>query len=312
MSDHRDITITADDVGKRLDSFLSERLPISRSRIQKLIKSGSITVDGAAVTPHVALKEGQQVAVPGDAVVDDAPTLGPNASIRLDIVHEDADVAVIAKPTELLMHPSPRRETDTLANALVAAYPGITTVGEDPMRPGIMHRLDRDASGLVVIAKTAKAFTSLKEQFKAHTVLKEYLVLVHGAPPEDSGTISLSIGRATGGTKMAARADSLPGDRPAVTHYRVEEYYADATLLRVRTETGRTHQIRAHFKAIGCPVAGDPLYTIRGMASLPPVKRLFLHAETLGFDHPTTGERMTFTRPLPPELATALAGLRKA
>lgn len=304
------MTVDAADAGARIDSWLAARIPLSRSRIQKLIRSGDITVNGKAVTPHAALEEGDVVTLPGPATKEPGPpTLLPRTDIPLDIVHEDDDVMVIAKPSGLLMHPSPIMEDDTLANALVGLRPSIADAGEDPMRPGIMHRLDKDASGLVVIAKTRRAFDALKQQFKARSVKKEYLVLVAGRPPEDEGVIDLPIGRSASGTKMAARRDALPGDRAAVTRYRTEELFDGAALLRVRTETGRTHQIRTHLRALGCPVAGDPLYG-RRKGKTPRTPRLFLHADTLEFAHPSTGERMRFTLPLPEDLAQALDALR--
>lgn len=305
-------TIEETDAGKRLDVFLAERLAgVSRSAVQKAVKNGEVTLNGERVKPHIALREGDIVAVPDGITAPQGPVeLIPRPDIKLDIVHEDDDIIVVNKPSGLLVHPAVLAEQDTLANALLAHCPDIAGVGEGPERPGIMHRLDRDASGLLVIAKDRKAYASLKKQFQKHDIKKEYAVLVHGRPPEDEGTIELSIGRSAKARRMAARPEPMEGDRKAVTHYRIDEHFGDASLLSVRTETGRTHQIRAHFKALGCPVAGDKLYGMRGGKTLP-VRRLFLHARTLGFRHPKTGEWMEFTAPLPDDLEKAVETLRK-
>jgi 23S rRNA pseudouridine1911/1915/1917 synthase len=296
------IIITAEDAGQRLDLFLASRYPaMSRSKLQKQIKGGAVRLGGKQVTPHIALREGDEVTVPTEAVTPQTMTLEPRPDIALDIVHEDADVIVLNKPAGLLMHPA-AGEQDTLANALLAHHPDIIKVGDEPAeRPGIVHRLDKDASGLLVVAKTPVAFERLKEQFQAHTVLKEYTVLVGGGVPQDEDTIRLYIGRATVGGRMAARSKPLDGDREAVTHYHRDAIYEKATLLTVRTETGRTHQIRVHLFALGAPVVGDSLYGIKSRFYLA-APRLFLHCSRLGFTHPTSGETMTFTVPLPPAL----------
>jgi 23S rRNA pseudouridine1911/1915/1917 synthase len=306
-----DITIEAADAGKRLDVHLSAVLThLSRAKVQKAIKAGNITLNGKLVTPHVALRAGDRIVID----ISDSPARpldhspAPRPEIPLAIVHDDDAVVVIDKPSGLLVHPTVRGETETLAGALIARYPSMTDVGESPDRPGIVHRLDKDASGLLVAAKTQRAYESLKKQFQEHEIKKTYLVLVHGRPPSDEGVITLAIGRSAAGTTMAARHRPLEGDREAETRYRVEKVFKDAALLRVNTGTGRTHQIRAHFKAIGCPVAGDPLYKGRNAKPLP-VSRLFLHATELGFNHPTRGEWMEFSSPLPDELAKALKKL---
>ncbi|MDD5252045.1 MAG: RluA family pseudouridine synthase [Patescibacteria group bacterium] len=303
--------ITAEEVGRRLDVFLAEKYPeVSRGIIQKLIKDGSVTVNGKKVTPHLALRLGDRVEMNEEPQPVAPPEMKPRADIKLDVVYEDDDVAVINKPSGLLVHPTVRDEHDTLAHAVLAYWPQAATVGEAPERPGIVHRLDREASGLMVIAKTKKAFDSLKRQFQKHTVKKEYVVLVYGRPPKDEGTIDLSIGRSAKGDRMAARAETLPGDREAITHYRIKEILKNATLLDVTIETGRTHQIRAHFKALGNPVVGDPLYQASHFTTLP-INRLFLHAARLAFTHPTTRRKMKFEAPLPPELEAILTRLRQ-
>ncbi len=303
-------TITAEDAGSRLDVFLTRQLAgRSRSQVQKLIKDGVVLLNGKVPTPHIALRAGDKIFFELPEAPAAAEGLKPRPDISIPVVYEDDDVLVVDKPSGLLVHPTVRDETDTLANALVAQFPQIAGVGEAPDRPGIMHRLDKDASGLMVVAKDQAAYLSLKKQFQDRTIDKEYSVLVQGRPPKDSGTVSLAIGRAAGGDKMAARSEPMEGDRPAVTHYRVEKLFADASLLTVKTETGRTHQIRAHFKALGCPVAGDPLYKpARGRRLA--VARLFLHCSRLAFSHPATGRRLEFRSPLPPDLQKELDKLR--
>lgn len=305
---------TAKDVETRLDVFLAgEMKGVSRTKIQKAIKSGEILLNGKKVTPHIALDDGDEVAVPEGIVSPDesGKILQPRADVELVIVHEDAELAVIDKPSGMLVHPTVRSEQDTLVNALISRYPEMAEIGESPERPGIMHRLDKEASGLLAVARTKKAYRSLKKQFQDHKIKKEYLVLVHGRPPDDEGSVTLSIGRAESGNKMAAHSEETEGDKTAVTHYRVEEVFGPGALLRVNTETGRTHQIRAHFKALGCSVAGDPLYKTRNMTFLP-VTRLFLHCTTLGFTHPGTKKWVEFTSPLPAELENVLTQLRKS
>lgn len=304
--------IEPEEAGERIDVFLTKRLEgLSRAKIQKRIKSGDVLVNGVAASPHLNLKAGDEVSLDAaKAVAENAPAgLEPRKDIAFAVIHEDADVVVVNKPAGLLVHPAVEGDRETLANGLIARWPAMASVGESPDRPGIMHRLDKDASGLMVVAKTKKAYDSLKRQFQKHTVHKEYSVLVNGAPPSDEGVVNLVIGRKKGSGKMAARALPREGDREAVTRYRVEERFPKATLLTVRTETGRTHQIRAHMHALGCTVVGDPLY---GNEKQKPVAapRLFLHAKTLGFTHPSTRRKLEFQSPIPLELEEVLNKLR--
>ena len=296
--------------GARLDAWLTPQLPgVSRSRVQKWIKAGSVLLDGEKVTPHVALEEGNEITVDApDEPGADAP-LAPRHDIPLDVVFEDDHIVVVNKPAGLIVHPAVPGESETLVNALIAKYPEIAKVGDSQDRPGIVHRLDREASGLLVVARTPAAFAGLKSQFQSHVVKKEYVVLVDGAPPEDSGTIRLSIGRSSSGGKMAAHAVPGEDDKDAITHYRLDEKFKDAALLTVRTETGRTHQIRAHFHALGCPVVGDTIYGIKRPKRLPS-PRLFLHARTLAFTHPTKDTPLEFHAPLPQALEDILKKLR--
>lgn len=304
------IEVPTEAAGQRLDVYLTSRLKnLSRSKIQKLIKGGEILLDGRHATPHEAVAAGQKITIAADALTTVDSRLKSRPDIDLRVVYEDDDVAVIDKPSGLLVHPGPRGEQDTLANALIARWPAMAEVGEAPERPGIVHRLDKDASGLMVVAKNQKAYRALKRQFQNHKTRKQYAVLVIGRPPRDEGTIELAVGRSTAGGKMAARRVPLAGDRTAVTHYRITELFRDAALLEVRTETGRTHQIRTHFRALGCPVAGDPLYG-RHRGPQPPTSRLFLHAAQLEFNQPTNRRRLKFESPLPPELQKTLSLMR--
>jgi 23S rRNA pseudouridine1911/1915/1917 synthase len=303
--------VEPDEAGERLDVFLTSRLGgLSRAKVQKRIKAGDIAVNGQSASAHLILKKDDEVTLKAD--IEPAKTrteLVPRRDIAFDVVHEDADVVVVNKPAGLLVHPAVEDDRETLAHGLIARWPAMATVGESPDRPGIMHRLDKDASGLMVVAKTKKAYDSLKRQFQKHTIHKEYAVLVNGAPPDDSGVVNLMIGRKKGSGKMAARAVPREGDREAVTHYHVDEHLPKATLLTVRTETGRTHQIRAHMHALGCTVVGDPLYGV-DKEKLLRAPRLFLHAKKLGFTHPATRRKLEFSSALPDELETVLASLR--
>jgi 23S rRNA pseudouridine1911/1915/1917 synthase len=305
------ITIPAEAAGERLDAYLAKEVPTaSRSRFQKFIKTGVITLNGKQVTPHVALSAGDVIEYPEEAAAPPTVETLPNPSVKLNIVFEDKDIMVVDKPTGLLVHPA-AGETDTLANGLLALHPTLANVGESPDRPGIVHRLDKDASGLIVIAKTKKAYEHLKKQFQYHTVLKEYTVLVAGETPHDEGAIDMVIGRASFGGKMAARdkSQAKEDDRDALTHYYVEELLPGASLLRVRTETGRTHQIRVHLNALGCPIAGDPLYGTKNKVRIN-APRLFLHCRRLAFNHPATNELVEFSSSLPADLEAFLAKLR--
>ncbi len=303
-------TVDAADAGTRLDAWLAKLLPeVSRSRIQKWIKAGEVLVDGKRTTSHQAIRATETVTVDAVAPAEEPTGIKPRHDIPLDIVYEDDVVVVLNKPSGLLVHPATTQDTATLAHALVAHWPQIASVGESPDRPGIMQRLDKDASGLMVVAKTKKAFDSLKRQFQKHSISKEYAVLVEGGPTDDEGTIRLHIGRKRNTGRMAARHKPREGDKEAVTHYYVEERFNRVTLLTIRTETGRTHQIRAHMDAIGCPVVGDSLYGLKRPARFP-LPRLFLHAKSLGFTHPVTRRKLAFTAPLPPELDHILQKLR--
>jgi 23S rRNA pseudouridine1911/1915/1917 synthase len=299
---------TPEDKGTRLDVFLAGRMPdISRSKIQKAAKNGLVLVNGKPAKPHLALAAGDVIEVKTELspTPDATEAPKPDADVKFKIIFEDDHLAVVDKPSGLLVHPTVRSETGTLAAGILARWPGTAGVGESPERPGIVHRLDKEASGLMVVAKTQKSFENLKRQFQEHSIEKEYAVLVHGRPPKDSGTVDLAIGRSADGGRMSARHSPMEGDRPAVSRYRIEKICRKAALLAVQIETGRTHQIRAHMKALDCPVVGDPLYgpkRAEGVTS----PRLFLHSRRLAFEHPATKQRMEFISELPAELKEVL------
>ena len=287
--------LTADRTGERLDVFLARSLPdLSRAHAQRLIAEGHVRVDGALAKPSLRLEYGARIEVeqPAPAPVE----LQPEA-ITLAVVHEDADVIVVDKPAGMAVHPGPGHAGATLVNALLAHCPDLAGI-EGSLRPGIVHRLDKDTSGLLVAAKNDTAQLGLAAQMAERTARKEYLALVQGSPPP-SGTIDAPIGRHPGQRKrMAIVAEG----KPARTHFRSLAPVGGDTLVLARLETGRTHQIRVHFAGIGHPIVGDPVYGRRSDL----VDRQFLHAWRLGFRHPRSGHWLQFEAPLPEELRAAL------
>ena len=283
--------------GVRLDKYLAREYPeLSRSVLQKLIKQGCILVNDFAAKPSQKLSVGDRiyVALPPPEKISLAAE-----PIPVDVIYEDDDLLVICKPAGLVVHPSPGHTTHTLVNALLARCPDLASFG-DAMRPGIVHRLDRDTSGLMIIAKNSRAQQYLINQFKTRSVSKGYLVLVKGKLIPGQGIIDAPLGRDPSNRKRMAVVTS---GRQARTGYKVKEYLSGCTLLDVTTETGRTHQIRVHLSAIGYPVIGDAVYGVRS----PYVKRQFVHAYRLGFRLPSSGEFREFTCELPSDLKRAIA-----
>jgi 23S rRNA pseudouridine1911/1915/1917 synthase len=298
----------ADCASPRLDVWLSAQLPdVSRTRVQSLIREGSVTVDGASVRCNLHVREGMTVSV--DIPPPRETALIPEA-IPFDILHEDAHVIVLSKPAGLVVHPAPGHASGTLVNALLHHCRDLAGIGGEK-RPGIVHRLDKDTSGVMVAAKHDASMAALVDQFKAGTVRKEYVALVHGMPLPPHGTVESLIGRSrTDRKKMSARP---PRGREAVTHYRVAEVLGDVCLVRVRIETGRTHQIRVHMAHLGHPVLGDRQYGARRsrrFQSPVAVPRQMLHAETLAFVHPATREPVAFSAPVPSDMQSVIDGLR--
>ena len=288
MTDELKLTIDSAMTG-RIDKELAHHLAdISRSQLQKWIEDGNVTVNGEKVKPKYKLAVGDRVVVQPEKPqkIDLEPE-----NIPLDIVYEDDDVIVVNKPQGMVVHPAPGHPNHTLVNALLYHSPLSTINGE--FRPGIVHRIDKDTSGLLMIAKNDLGHRSLAAQLKAKTNEREYVALVHGVIKEERGTIDAPLGRSKKDRKKQAVVED---GRHAVTHFKVLERFQHYTLVSCRLETGRTHQIRVHMKYIGHPLAGDPLY---GPRKTLPGNGQYLHARLLGFKHPRTGKQMTFTSPLP-------------
>ena len=284
---------------QRLDKYLAALCPdLSRSAIQQLISQGRVRVNGQAPKPSHRLKETDQLQLDLPAEPTTPPSPQP---LSLNIVYEDDHLLAVDKHAGLTTHPAPGHETGTLTNALLDYLPDITHVG-DPARPGIVHRLDKDTSGLLLVAKTQPAHRDLSAQFKKRTITKTYLSLVHGAATPSEGVIQAPVGRHFTRRKEMAVVE---GGREAETPYKTVESYVGYTLLSVTPRTGRTHQIRVHMAAIGHPVVGDATYGKRH----PRLRRHFLHAASLRFRHPYSGEDMDLNAPLPEDLSSFLNSL---
>ena len=297
------------EAGERLDAWLAQQdADRSRTAFQKLIKEGGVSVNGKKAKAHLVVKDGDVVEVEGASKKKAAAKGAGIPDVK--IVDETPDFLVIEKPSGLLVHPAPSQKTSTLVDFLVAHDPKIKKVGDAKERPGIVHRLDREASGLMVVAKTKRMFEHLKKQFQVHDIAKEYLALVYGKVVKDFDTIKTSIGRKKGRGRMSARSKAQEGDKDAVSHYDVLERFPQATLVKVRTETGRMHQVRVHMKSIGHSLVGDALYGTpkQETTSLRNV-RLFLHAAALGFTD-LEGKRRDYRSDLPPDLHAVVEALR--
>lgn len=279
------------EAGERLDRLAARRLEISRSAVQRLVSDGALRVDDNVVAPSHKVRAGERVSVR-------IPDEGLRAEeIAVPVVFEDDDILVVDKPAGLVVHPGAGNPTGTLVNALLGR--GIAG-GDDPQRPGVVHRLDRDTSGLMVLAKGEPAYSRLVPMLSAREVRRVYRALVVGIGMPESGTVDSPVGRdPSNPTLMAAGVG-----KSAVTHFGVLAEAAGHTMLRVRLETGRTHQIRVHLSAIGHPVYADPLY-----GEAVPDRRLWLHAEELSFAHPATGERIDFRAGIPGDLRESAAAL---
>jgi 23S rRNA pseudouridine1911/1915/1917 synthase len=292
-------TLQVTEPGIRLDKYLAGKYPeLSRSVLQKLIRQGFILVNDLATKPSQKLNAGDRIFVEFPAPEKVALEAEP---IPVDIIYEDGDLLVICKPAGLVVHPSPGHTAHTLVNALLARCPDLALFG-DTMRPGLVHRLDRDTSGLMIVAKNSRAQQYLINQFKARSVSKGYLVLVKGRVTPGEGIIDAALGRDPSNRKRMAVVSK---GRQARTSYKVKDSFTGYTLLDITTETGRTHQIRVHLAAIGYPVVGDVVYGVRS----PYVERQFVHAYRLGFYLPANGQYREFTCELPPDLKKALAQL---
>lgn len=296
--------IVEENEGTRIDAFLADEFSdISRSIIKKLIKDGMVTVNGVAVKPRYLVKKGDtlNLTVPEEEefqlVAEDIP---------LEIIYDDEDVAVINKSQGMVVHPGTGNKTGTLVNALLHHFDSLSTLsGED--RPGIVHRIDKDTAGLLMIAKTDCAYESLSEQLREHTTSRRYYALVEGAIKEERGTINAPIGRHPVDRLKMTVTDQ--NSKEAVTHFTVLERYEKYTLIEARLETGRTHQIRVHMEYIHHPVVGDPVYGFKNQKRFK-LQGQLLFAKALGFVHPRTGEYMEFEVELPGYFEKVLRTLR--
>lgn len=294
-----ELLVEGDEAGDRLDKFLAQRLGISRSAAAGL----QATADGRELPNSARIRAGQLIEV---ELQDEQPVvLGPQ-ELEFGIRFEDEDIAVISKPAGLAVHPGAGRPDLTLANGLLARWPGIAAVGETD-RPGIVHRLDAGTSGLMVVALSPMAYERLVDSIAGREVEREYVALVLGSLSPPTGLVDAPVGRDPRNRKRMAIVE---GGRPARTRYRaVEHYLAGYTLAEVTLETGRTHQIRVHMAAIGHPVAGDDAYGGGRASKKLGLHRPFLHAARLAFNHPVTDERIEIVEPLPPDLRCVLDGL---
>lgn len=303
----RNIIVEPNGAGIRIDKFLAERIDdASRSSIQKKIESGAVTLNGKTVTPHHLLRPGDVVIIT-DAALSEKPVVDPLSVPAPAILFENDSVLVINKPAGLTVHPGAGTHGATLIDWLVTHVPSIVTVGDDPtQRPGIVHRLDRDVSGAMVIAKTQASYENLKQQFKERTVNKQYVALVHGIPTS-GGTIEGRITRSKRmHGKMRTTNDANEG-RDAITHFEIIRKVKNNALLEITIETGRTHQIRVHCKSIGHPIVGDTVYTTKPYRhKTEPISRPFLHAAHIEFTD-LDGSRRAFDAPLPEDLRRFLS-----
>jgi 23S rRNA pseudouridine1911/1915/1917 synthase len=295
------LTAGPEDAGTRLDAFLAARgAAPSRAAAQRLIEAGAVTVGGRSRPKHHRLASGDEVAI---ARAEEEPAA--TGEVPFEVVFEDDYLLVVDKPAGVVIHPAPGHRGPTLAQALAGRAAG----GADPGRAGIVHRLDRDTSGLLVVARSEEAHAALRRMMRAREIVREYLALVGGRPAAESGTIDAPIGRdRIRRTVVSTRTDRA---RAAVTHFRVLERLPRTTLLRVRLETGRTHQIRAHMAAIGHPVCGDRHYGGANCGKKIGLERQFLHAARLMFSHPFTGEPLQCESKPPVDLRRALDVARR-
>ncbi len=291
-------TLVVDKPGIRLDKYVSGQYPeLSRTQTQKLIGDGHIKVNDRVAKAGLKLNVGDRLTI---SVPPPAPSSLLPEAIPLNIIYEDDDLLVVDKPAGLTVHPAPGHPSHTLVNAILSHLSSLPDTG-DWQRPGIVHRLDKDTSGVMLVAKNSAAQLNLANQFKARSVVKAYLVLVEGHLTPEDGAIEAPIGRDRSHRQRMAVVAEDKG-REARTQYHVVNYIGNYTLLEVKPETGRTHQIRVHLAAIGYPVVGDKVYGVKSDY----LSRQFLHASRLGFHLPSTGQYVEFTSDLPPDLAQAL------
>ncbi len=292
----------------RLDSYLSQELSdLSRARIQQLIQQGCVQVnDTVCTSKKVNLKIGDRITLEIPAIL---PLELIAEDIPLDILYEDDELIILNKPAGLVVHPAPGHPDGTLVNALLAHCPNLPGIG-GVQRPGIVHRLDKDTTGAIVIAKTDRAYQHLQAQLQAKTARREYLGLIYGVPKTDTGSINLPIGRNPQDRKKMDIVPVEEGGRAAITHWQVKERFGNYTLMHFQLETGRTHQIRVHSAKIGHPIVGDPIYSSAHSIGVN-LPGQALHAWKLQLQHPVSGDLVEVTAPLPRSLTTLLEVLRR-
>ncbi|MBQ2833379.1 MAG: RluA family pseudouridine synthase [Clostridia bacterium] len=298
-----ELTVAASDSGMRIDAYLRANTELSRSRLSALIQEGAIIVNGTAENkPSFKVETGQTIrlSVPEARPVDIVPQ-----NIPIDILYQDSDVVMVNKPCGMVVHPAAGNEDRTLVNALLYHIKDLSGIGGE-MRPGIVHRLDKDTSGLILVAKNDHAHTLLSEQFKERSMEKHYRAVAFGNFSDDHGLIDAPIARHPVDRKKMA---IVPAGKPSQTEWSVLERLKSATYLDVHLLTGRTHQIRVHMHSIGHPLLGDRIYAPNIKTSVH-IPRLMLHAYSLSFTHPTTGERMTVSAPLPEKFSQTLDKLK--
>lgn len=302
------INIQVPENSDRLDRYLSQNLSdLSRSRIQQLIEQGHVQVnDQICTSKKVNLKIGDRISLEVPAIV---PLQLIAADIPLDILYEDEELIILNKPAGLVVHPAPGHPEGTLVNAILAHCPNLPGIG-GIQRPGIVHRLDKDTTGAIVIAKTDLAYQHLQAQLQAKTARREYLGLVYGVPKTETGSIDLPIGRNPQDRKKMGIVSVEDGGRAAITHWQVQERLANYTLIHFQLETGRTHQIRVHSAKIGHPIVGDPLYSSAHSIGVN-LPGQALHAWKLQLQHPVSGKLLQVTAPLPRSFTTLLEVLRR-
>lgn len=312
MAELLECTVAPADAGKRLDSFLSAAFSLSRSAAERLLSEGRVTVVGGEANKKYRLRGGEQIAL---HLPEPTPAEAEPEDIPLHIIYEDEDIVVVNKPAGMVVHPAAGNERGTLVNALLYHCKGSLSGVGGVERPGIVHRIDKDTAGLLVVAKNDAAHQHLSDQLKVHRVSRIYRAIVLGNLKEDEGTVNAPIGRHPVDRKRMAIMRRPGEGREAITHYRVLQRFGQMTLVECRLETGRTHQIRVHMASLGHPLLGDPVYGGDGTKFEARHKSLFcgqfLFAGELALIHPRTGEEMRFTAPIPADFDTVLALLEK-
>ena len=303
MEEQIELLVQESDAGIRVDAYLRSNTSFSRSRVSALIQEGALKVNG-----EVEIKPSRKL-IPGDCLILSVPHVREveiiPQNIPLDIIYQDSDIVIVNKPCGMVVHPAAGNEDRTLVNALMYHVKDLSGIGGE-MRPGIVHRLDKDTSGLILIAKNDHAHTVMSEQFKERSTEKHYRAVAYGNFQQDEGLIDAPIARPPVDRKKMA---VVPGGKPSQTQWTVMERLKGATYLDVHLLTGRTHQIRVHMQSIGHPLLGDCIYAPHTKVAVH-IPRLMLHAYSLAFDHPTTGERMEFVAPLPEKFSVTLEKLR--